>query len=61
DTKLYELLGDKTAADNEKPSKEKKEKPAKVEDKAAAIATPEKPPEEDLNPFLIFPNPEENL
>jgi hypothetical protein len=31
DEKLYELLGDKTAADNEKPSKKKKEKPAKVE------------------------------
>jgi hypothetical protein len=31
DTKLYDLLGDKTAADNEKPSKKKKEKPAKVE------------------------------
>lgn len=31
DAKLYELLGDKTAADNEKPSKKKKEKPAKVE------------------------------
>lgn len=61
DAKLYELLGDKTEADNEKPSKKKKEKPAKVEDKAAPIATPEKPPEEDLNPFLIFPSPEENL
>jgi cytosine/uracil/thiamine/allantoin permease len=31
DAKLYELLGDKTEADNEKPSKKKKEKPAKVE------------------------------
>lgn len=30
---MYELLGEKTAADNEKPTKkkEKKEKPAKVE------------------------------
>ena len=31
DAKLYELLGERTAADNEKPSKQKKEKPAKVE------------------------------
>ncbi|KAI5573869.1 hypothetical protein BDE02_10G109100 [Populus trichocarpa] len=31
DAKLYELLGGRTAADNEKPSKQKKEKPAKVE------------------------------
>ncbi|TKY50847.1 Glutamine--tRNA ligase [Spatholobus suberectus] len=35
---------------------------AKVaKDKAAPVATPEKSPEEDLNPFLIFPNPEENF
>ncbi|KAF7808871.1 glutamine--tRNA ligase [Senna tora] len=61
DAKLYELLGERTAADDEKPSKKKKEKPAKVEDKAAAVPTPEKPPEEDLNPFLIFPNPQENF
>ncbi|KAH1231116.1 Glutamine--tRNA ligase [Glycine max] len=61
DAKLYELLGDRTAADDEKPSRKKKEKPAKVEDKAAPVATPEKSPEEDLNPFLIFPNPEENF
>ncbi|CAJ1977513.1 unnamed protein product [Sphenostylis stenocarpa] len=60
DTKLYELLGERTAADDEKPSKKKKEKPAKVEDKVP-VATPEKSPEEDLNPYLIFPNPEENF
>ncbi|KAG5077469.1 hypothetical protein JHK82_056164 [Glycine max] len=61
DAKLYELLGDRTAADDEKPSRKKKEKPAKVEDKAAPVSTPEKSPEEDVNPFLIFPNPEENF
>ncbi|XP_020966730.1 glutamine--tRNA ligase isoform X2 [Arachis ipaensis] len=61
DSKLVELLGPKTAADDEKPTKKKKEKPAKVEEKAAPIAAPEKPPEEELNPFLIFPNPEENF
>ncbi|KAG2401209.1 Glutamine--tRNA ligase [Vigna angularis] len=60
DAKLYELLGERTAADDEKPSRKKKEKPAKVEDKAP-VATPEKSPEEDLNPYLIFPNPEENF
>jgi hypothetical protein len=31
DTKLHELLGEKTAADEEKPVKKKKEKPLKVE------------------------------
>ena len=30
DSKLYALLGEKTAADNEKPVKKKKEKPVKV-------------------------------
>lgn len=32
-----------------------------TKDKAAPVVTAEKVPEEDLNPFLIFPNPEENL
>uniref|UniRef100_A0A803KUY9 glutamine--tRNA ligase n=1 Tax=Chenopodium quinoa TaxID=63459 RepID=A0A803KUY9_CHEQI len=59
DTKLRELLGERTAADDEKPVKKKKEKPAKVEEQAAV--TPAQPTEEDLNPFLIFPSPEENL
>jgi hypothetical protein len=31
DAKLYDLLGERTAADDEKPTKKKKEKPAKVE------------------------------
>ncbi|CAM8973766.1 unnamed protein product [Rhodiola kirilowii] len=61
DTKLYELLGEKTAADNEKPKK-KKEKPAKSEEKkvSAEVALLE-PSEEELNPFLNFPQPEENF
>ncbi|KAI4357793.1 hypothetical protein L6164_001719 [Bauhinia variegata] len=59
DSTLYELLGERTAADNEKPSKKKKEKPAKVE--TAPVPAPEKASEEDLNPYSIFPNPEENL
>lgn len=31
DLELYKLLGERTAADNEKPVKKKKEKPAKTE------------------------------
>ncbi|XP_030970021.1 glutamine--tRNA ligase isoform X2 [Quercus lobata] len=61
DAKLLDLLGERTAADNEKPSKKKKDKPAKVEEKTVAVVTPEQPPEENLNPFLIFPQPEENF
>ncbi|CAI9096164.1 OLC1v1032248C1 [Oldenlandia corymbosa var. corymbosa] len=58
DAKLYELLGEKTA-DDEKPIKKKKEKP--VKEKVSAEATPTKPPEEEINPYAIFPSPEENL
>ncbi|KAL5828258.1 hypothetical protein ACOSQ4_020055 [Xanthoceras sorbifolium] len=63
DAKMYELLGEKTAADNEKPSKkkEKKDKPAKVEEKKIADDAPAQPSEEDLNPYLIFPRPEDNI
>ncbi|KAK9105773.1 hypothetical protein Scep_022617 [Stephania cephalantha] len=63
DGKLYELLGERTAADDEKPARKKKEKPVKVEvDKVSVVETPSvQPSEEDLNPFTIFPPPEENL
>lgn len=62
DAKLRELLGERTAADDEKPVKKKKEKPAKVEEKAAVVAAaPAQPSEEELNPFSIFPSPLENL
>ncbi|KAL5546330.1 hypothetical protein UlMin_006017 [Ulmus minor] len=61
DKKLYELLGERTPADNEKVPKKKKEKPAKVEEKTVVVSTPEQPSEEDINPFLIFPSPEENF
>ncbi|KAL4336134.1 hypothetical protein GQ457_07G016970 [Hibiscus cannabinus] len=63
DAKMYELLGERTAADDEKPSKkkEKKEKPAKVESKAVVVDTPAQPSEEELNPFSIFPAPEDNI
>ncbi|KAK4376445.1 hypothetical protein RND71_002741 [Anisodus tanguticus] len=62
DLELYKLLGERTAADNEKPVKKKKEKPAKTEDKAKSVEeTPApKQSEEELNPYLIFPSPEEN-
>lgn len=62
DAKMYELLGERTAADNEKPSKkkEKKEKPEKVEDKKIANDAPMQPSEEDLNPYSNFCPPEEN-
>ncbi|CAL1392565.1 unnamed protein product [Linum trigynum] len=61
DAKMYELLGERTAADNEKPTKQKKEKPAKVEEKKVAVETPLQPSEEELNPFLNFPDPKENF
>ncbi|KAM5567754.1 glutamine--tRNA ligase [Rosa sericea] len=61
DTKLRDLLGERTAADDEKVPKKKKEKPAKVEEKAIAVFTPEQPAEEILNPYAIFPQPEENF
>ncbi|KAI5677563.1 hypothetical protein M9H77_08513 [Catharanthus roseus] len=63
DARLYELLGEKTAADEEKPVKKKKEKPAKVEEKkvSAEETFPPKLSEEELNPYAIFPSPEENL
>ncbi|KAL7589078.1 hypothetical protein Lser_V15G37115 [Lactuca serriola] len=61
DSKLYALLGEKTAADNEKPVKKKKEKPVKVEVKNTPEEAPlQTPSEEELNPYLIFPSPEEN-
>ncbi|KAJ0820487.1 putative glutamine--tRNA ligase [Helianthus annuus] len=55
DTKLFELLGEKTAADNEKPVKKKKEKVVKVEEDKTKTTV-----EEEINPYLIFPAPEEN-
>ncbi|XVF44185.1 hypothetical protein PTKIN_Ptkin02bG0100800 [Pterospermum kingtungense] len=63
DAKMYELLGERTVADDEKPSKkkEKKEKPAKVENKPVVDDTPAQPSDEELNPFSIFPAPEDNI
>ncbi|KAK4409619.1 Glutamine--tRNA ligase, cytoplasmic [Sesamum angolense] len=60
DTKLYALLGERTAADNEKPVKKKKEKPAKAEVIVEETA-PAKLSEEEINPFSIFPSPEQNF
>ncbi|XP_062090020.1 glutamine--tRNA ligase isoform X2 [Humulus lupulus] len=61
DAKLFELLGERTAADDEKVPKKKKEKNPKAEEKNIPVSTPEQPSEEDINPFLIFPQPEENF
>ncbi|KAH9322967.1 hypothetical protein KI387_017606 [Taxus chinensis] len=58
DAKLFELLGEKTAADEEKPVKKKKEKPPKVEEKVVVASVS---PLEDTNPFLIFPEPGDNI
>nr|GMD15320.1 glutamine--tRNA ligase [Ipomoea batatas] len=61
DEKLVALLGARTAEDDAKPVKKKKEKPAKVESKASKEETPApNPSEEELNPYSIFPSPEEN-
>nr|CAB3471930.1 unnamed protein product [Digitaria exilis] len=61
DKRLAEILGPKTEADNIKPVKKKKEKLAKVEEKKVAVATSAPPSEEELNPYTIFPQPEENF
>ncbi|XP_031476514.1 glutamine--tRNA ligase [Nymphaea colorata] len=61
DEKLYELLGERNEADNEKPIKKKKEKAEKVKDEVPVADVSPVPPEEELNPFLIFPQPEENV
>ncbi|XP_072983839.1 glutamine--tRNA ligase [Typha latifolia] len=60
DGKLYGILGERTEADNVKPLKKKKEKPAKVEVQTSAIVTSPLPSEEEVNPYSIFPQPEEN-
>ncbi|KAI3985519.1 hypothetical protein MKX01_033833 [Papaver californicum] len=60
DKRLEGLLGERTAADNEKPVKKKKEKLSKEAVKVIAAQTPS-PTEEELNPFSIFPGPEENI
>ncbi|GAB2251374.1 hypothetical protein Droror1_Dr00017624 [Drosera rotundifolia] len=61
ETKLVELLGERTATDDKKPVKKKKEKPIKVEDQSVSVVSPAQPTEEELNPFSIFPSPEENI
>nr|ATA66951.1 glutaminyl-tRNA synthetase [Saccharum hybrid cultivar]QCS40596.1 glutaminyl-tRNA synthetase [Saccharum hybrid cultivar] len=61
DKRLVEILGPKTEADNIKPVKKKKEKQAKVEENKVAVAIAAPPTEEELNPYTIFPQPEENF
>lgn len=60
DEKLHAILGERTADDDIKPLKKKKEKLVKVEDQPSNANTPITLPEEELNPFSIFPQPEEN-
>ncbi|KAI0524077.1 hypothetical protein KFK09_003441 [Dendrobium nobile] len=60
DARVAEILGERTADDDIKPLKKKKEKPVKVEDQPSHTSAPVTPPEEELNPFSIFPQPEEN-
>nr|XP_019704988.1 glutamine--tRNA ligase isoform X2 [Elaeis guineensis] len=60
DEKLRGILGERTAADDKKPLKKKKEKPVKIEDQPNAVVTSIPPSEEEANPFNIFPQPEEN-
>lgn len=57
---LCGLIGEKTAADNEKPLKKKKEKPVKTEDAVKEVAAPAQPAIEEINPYSIFPEPHEN-
>ncbi|KZV38221.1 glutaminyl-tRNA synthetase-like [Dorcoceras hygrometricum] len=62
DAKLHSILGERTAADDEKPVKKKKDKTVKAEDKTIHVVTPpQKPSEEEINPFSIFPSPLENF
>ncbi|XP_052184415.1 glutamine--tRNA ligase, cytoplasmic-like [Diospyros lotus] len=56
----YMHFGERTTEDDEMAIKKQKEKPVKVEECSTALDTPQKPPEEELNPFFIFPSPEEN-
>ncbi|KAI3423519.1 Glutaminyl-tRNA synthetase [Psidium guajava] len=60
DKKMLAVLGERTAADDEKPAK-KKEKAVKVEEKKVAVVTAPQPSEEELNPFKDFPRPEDNF
>ncbi|XP_039133291.1 glutamine--tRNA ligase [Dioscorea cayenensis subsp. rotundata] len=60
DGKLRQLLGEKTESDNKMLLKEKKEKPAKPKDKSKPLVDSAFPTEAEINPFLIFPQPEEN-
>ncbi|KAL6557632.1 hypothetical protein OROMI_017982 [Orobanche minor] len=54
DEKMYELLGERTAADSGKPTEEESASEAVVE----AVSHPS---DEELNPFSIFPHPKQNF
>lgn len=61
DNKLYSILGERTAEDDKKPLKKKKEKPVKIEEQKSCAASSAVPTEEETNPYSIFPQPEENF
>lgn len=60
DIQMKNLLGEKTAKDEEKPVKKKKEKAPKVaegaETQSAAVTN-----HEEINPFSDFPDPQKNI
>ncbi|KAG6533297.1 hypothetical protein ZIOFF_007164 [Zingiber officinale] len=61
DAKLCVILGERTADDDKKPLKKKKEKPVKVVEKANDAIACIPSVEEEVNPYSIFPEPAENF
>ncbi|XP_064948093.1 glutamine--tRNA ligase-like isoform X1 [Musa acuminata AAA Group] len=60
DEKLHRILGEKTAEDDKKPLKKQQQKIVKIEEQTDGAITPVLTLEEEVNPFLIFPEPAEN-
>ncbi|THU63401.1 hypothetical protein C4D60_Mb01t15370 [Musa balbisiana] len=60
DEKLHRILGERTAEDDKKPLKKQQQKIVKIEEQTDGTITPVLTLEEEVNPFLIFPEPAEN-
>nr|XP_018674787.1 PREDICTED: glutamine--tRNA ligase-like isoform X1 [Musa acuminata subsp. malaccensis] len=60
DEKLHRILGERTAEDDKKPLKKQQQKIVKIEEQTDGAITPVLTLEEEVNPFLIFPEPAEN-
>ncbi|XP_064993094.1 glutamine--tRNA ligase-like isoform X6 [Musa acuminata AAA Group] len=60
DEKLHRILGVKTAEDDKKPLKKQQQKIVKIEEQTDGAISPVLTLEEEVNPFLIFPEPAEN-